>query len=190
MVQLAVPYTAAMNRDLAHYATSKLQGDWSALAFTKSLTREMLQSLIPRFEKLDPLVRFRLLLAALMLPPAQREELLPELQARACTGRSWSAVLEAPVATLWTDATSVSKLCAASQPYATAAGQGKQEPQLPWRCVPVLPCAEADRVLGGARRSRQRHAQTKRSGWALWAGRSATSAECWTCQLCWRLPLR
>ncbi len=100
VVQVATPDTAAMNRDLAHYATSKLQGDWSALAFTKSLTREMLQSLIPRFEKLDPLVRVRLLLAALMLPPAQREELLPELQARARTGRGSSAELEAPGATL------------------------------------------------------------------------------------------
>ena len=69
-----------MIRDLAHYATSKLQGDWSAAAFTKSLSREMLQSLVPRFDKLDPLVRVRLLLAAMLLPPAQREALLPELQ--------------------------------------------------------------------------------------------------------------
>ncbi|KAK9830636.1 hypothetical protein WJX81_007675 [Elliptochloris bilobata] len=77
-----------MARDLAHYATSKLQGDWSALAFTKSLSREMLQSLVPRFEKLDPLVRVRLLLAAMLLPPAQREDLAPELQALAAAART------------------------------------------------------------------------------------------------------
>ena len=90
-----------MIRDLAHYATSKLQGDWSAAAFTKSLSREMLQSLVPRFDKLDPLVRVRLLLAAMLLPRAQREALLPELQVpallaaykRACQ-RGWCMLQE------------------------------------------------------------------------------------------------
>ena len=71
-----------MNRDVAHYAINKLQGDWSAPDFTKSLTREVLATLVPRFEKLDPLVRVRLLLSALLLPPEARSELSAELKVR------------------------------------------------------------------------------------------------------------
>jgi hypothetical protein len=71
-----------MNRDAAHQASQRLAGDWSAPEFARSLSREALQELLPRFDKLEPLVRVRLLLAAMHLPPDARAGMREELQAR------------------------------------------------------------------------------------------------------------
>ncbi len=51
-----------MERDIAHFASAKLQGGWSASDFGKYLNRDNLVLLLPKFDKLDPLVRVRLLL--------------------------------------------------------------------------------------------------------------------------------
>lgn len=69
-----------MNRDVLLLATSKLSGDWSAPDFSKLLTKEVLQELLPRFEKLDPLVRMRLLLSAMHLPAEARTTMAGELK--------------------------------------------------------------------------------------------------------------
>ena len=69
-----------MNRDAAQQASQRLAGDWSAPEFARSLSREALQELLPRFDKLEPLVRVRLLLAAMHLPPDARADMRPELQ--------------------------------------------------------------------------------------------------------------
>ena len=69
-----------MNRDVAHQASQRLAGDWAAPDFTRALTREALAELLPRFERLEPLVRARLLLAAMHLPGPARAAMRAELQ--------------------------------------------------------------------------------------------------------------
>ena len=69
-----------MNRDAAHQASQRLAGDWSAPEYARALSREALAELLPRFERLEPLVRARLLLAAAHLPPAARAGMRAELQ--------------------------------------------------------------------------------------------------------------
>ena len=69
-----------MSRDAFNLAQAKLQGEWSAPEFAKSLSAEVLRELLPRFDKLEPLVRVRLLLACLSLEPATRAAMDPELQ--------------------------------------------------------------------------------------------------------------
>ena len=70
----------AMHRDIAHFASSKLQGEWSAADFGKYLTKENLQALLPRYDKLEPLVRVRLLLSVIPLDAVAKQSLNPELQ--------------------------------------------------------------------------------------------------------------
>ncbi|EIE26082.1 hypothetical protein COCSUDRAFT_61078 [Coccomyxa subellipsoidea C-169] len=70
-----------MSRDVAIQASAKLSGDWSAPEYTKSLTKEVLQELLPRFPKLDPLVRMRLLLSVMSLPAEARAGMQQELEA-------------------------------------------------------------------------------------------------------------
>ena len=74
----------AMSRDVAIQASSKLSGDWSAPEYTKSLTKEVLQELLPRFPKLDPLVRMRLLLSVMSLPAEARVGMQQELEVLSC----------------------------------------------------------------------------------------------------------
>lgn len=69
-----------MSRDVAVQASAKLSGDWSAPEYTKSLTKEVLQELLPRFPKLDPLVRMRLLLSIMSLPTEARANMQQELK--------------------------------------------------------------------------------------------------------------
>lgn len=69
-----------MQRDISHFAANKLQGGWSASDFAKHLTKANLHSLQQRFDKLEPLVRVRLLLAQLSLDSSARHALQPELQ--------------------------------------------------------------------------------------------------------------
>jgi len=61
-------------------AASRLAGDWSAPDFGRALTPALLSELTSRFDGLDPLVRVRLLLAVMHLPPAAREGLRAELE--------------------------------------------------------------------------------------------------------------
>ena len=69
-----------MERDITHFASAKLQGGWSASDFGKYLNRENLTMLVLRFDKLDPLVRVRLLLSVLALDDATKQSLQPELE--------------------------------------------------------------------------------------------------------------
>ena len=72
-----------MNRDPAHQASQRLADDWAAPEFARSfLTKEALQELLPRFDKLEPLVRVRLLLAAMHLPLEARAGMVPQLEVR------------------------------------------------------------------------------------------------------------
>lgn len=56
-----------MQRDAAYFTSQKLQGDWSATDFSKHLTKENLKALLPKYDRLEPLVRVRLLLSVLSL---------------------------------------------------------------------------------------------------------------------------
>ena len=81
-----------MAPDAAAAALLRLEGDWSALDFAQDLTAQSVEALTASLEKLEPLPRVRLLLAALLLPQAKREELLEPLQVRpgvSCTARLW-----------------------------------------------------------------------------------------------------
>ena len=69
-----------MGPDAATAAQQRLDGDWSALEFAQDLVAESVETLTASLEKLEPLPRVRLLLAALLLPTARREELLEPLQ--------------------------------------------------------------------------------------------------------------
>jgi len=69
-----------MDRDITHFASAKLQGGWSASDFSKYLNRENLAMLLPKFDKLDPLVRVRLLLSVLTLDDATKHSLQPDLE--------------------------------------------------------------------------------------------------------------
>jgi hypothetical protein len=80
-----------MNRDVLLLATSKLSGDWSAPDFTKSLSKEVLQELLSRFDKLDPLVRVRLLLSAMSLPSEARSSMTEELKVWPIFPSPWPA---------------------------------------------------------------------------------------------------
>ena len=70
-----------MQRDIVLWTSSNLAGPWSAGEITGSLTSEMLRGVITAFDRLEPLVRVRLLLACAFLKPAQRHELASELEA-------------------------------------------------------------------------------------------------------------
>lgn len=69
-----------MERDITHFASAKFQGGWSASDFGKYLNRENITMLVLKFDKLDPLVRVRLLLSVLALDDATRHSLQPELE--------------------------------------------------------------------------------------------------------------
>jgi hypothetical protein len=68
---------------------SRLAGDWSAPDFARSLTPALLTELTARFDGLDPLVRVRLLLSVLHLPPDARIGLTAELEVCEQDGESW-----------------------------------------------------------------------------------------------------
>ncbi|CAL8470327.1 g9869 [Coccomyxa elongata] len=70
-----------MSRDVAIQASAKLSGDWSAPEYAKTLSKEVLQELLPRYPKLDPLVRMRLLLSIMSLPAEVKSSMQQELQA-------------------------------------------------------------------------------------------------------------
>ena len=63
-------------------ASSRLDGDWSAPAFARSLTPALVADAAARFDSLDPLVRVRMLLAAMHAPPAVRDGMQEELRVR------------------------------------------------------------------------------------------------------------
>jgi len=69
-----------MSRHVAIQASAKLSGDWSAPDYTKVLTKEQLQELLPHFSKLDPLVRMRLLLSIMSLHAEARSSMQQELE--------------------------------------------------------------------------------------------------------------
>ncbi|BDA44367.1 probable negative elongation factor A at N-terminal half [Coccomyxa sp. Obi] len=70
-----------MSRDVAIQASAKLSGDWSAPEYAKTLSKEVLQELLPRYPKLDPLVRMRLLLSIMSLPAEVKSSMQQELEA-------------------------------------------------------------------------------------------------------------
>ena len=72
-----------MAPDAAVTAQLLLEGDWSALEFAQTLNAQSIEALTASLERLEPLPRVRLLLAALLLPRAKREELLEPLQVSA-----------------------------------------------------------------------------------------------------------
>ena len=82
-----------MAPDSTTVANAKLEGDWSALEFSQELTAGAIEALTASLDKLEPLPRVRLLLAALLLPRAKREELREPLQVlAACLMRAcWPA---------------------------------------------------------------------------------------------------
>jgi hypothetical protein len=53
---------------------------WSAGEITASLTSDLLEKITDAFERLEPLVRVRLLIACAFLKASRREELAKELQ--------------------------------------------------------------------------------------------------------------
>lgn len=69
-----------MSRDVAIQASAKLSGDWSAPEYAKTLSKETLQELLPRYPKLDPLVRMRLLLSIMSLPVEVKSSMQQELE--------------------------------------------------------------------------------------------------------------
>jgi hypothetical protein len=54
-------------RDDIAWTNAKLSGPWSAAKFAQHIKGKLLQNCLQRFEKLDPLVRVRLLMACLFL---------------------------------------------------------------------------------------------------------------------------
>lgn len=72
-----------MQRDIVLWTSSNLAGPWSAGEITGSLTAEMLNDMTAAFDRMEPLVRVRLLIACAFLKPARRAELAPELRALA-----------------------------------------------------------------------------------------------------------
>lgn len=71
-----------MQRDITQFASTKLQGGWSAAEFGKHLTKDNLRVLLQRFDKLEPLVRVRLLLACALLEDSAKLALQPEIEVR------------------------------------------------------------------------------------------------------------
>ena len=69
-----------LQRDIVYFTSQKLQGDWSAADFGKHLTAESLKSLLPKYDRLDPLVRVRLLLSVLTLDSKQLASIQEELK--------------------------------------------------------------------------------------------------------------
>lgn len=69
-----------MERDITQHAAAKMQGGWSASDFSKFLKRDSLEQLLPKFDKLDPLVRVRLLLSVLTLDDAVKQSLKQGLE--------------------------------------------------------------------------------------------------------------
>ena len=69
-----------MAPDPALSASLKLEGEWSALHYASELTAGTITDLVDRLERLEPMTRVRLLLSALLLPRAKREEFREELQ--------------------------------------------------------------------------------------------------------------
>ena len=69
-----------MQRDIVHFAASKLQGGWSAADFSKYLTKDTLRDLLPKFDKFEPLVRVRILLSLLTLDKETKHAMNDELQ--------------------------------------------------------------------------------------------------------------
>ena len=69
-----------MSRDVAIQASAKLSGDWSAPEYAKNLSKEVMQELLPRYPKLDPLVRMRLLLSIMSLPAEVKSSMHQELE--------------------------------------------------------------------------------------------------------------
>lgn len=70
-----------MERDITQQATGKLQGGWSASDFSKTLNKgNFLEMLLPKFDKLDPLVRVRLLLSLLTLDEGVKQSLPQDLE--------------------------------------------------------------------------------------------------------------
>jgi hypothetical protein len=69
-----------MERDITQHAAAKMQGGWSASDFSKFLKRDSLEQLLPKFDKLDPLVRVRLLLSVLTLDGAVKQSLKQGLE--------------------------------------------------------------------------------------------------------------
>lgn len=69
-----------MQRDISQFASTKLQGGWSAADFGKYLTKDNLKALLNKFDKLEPLVRVRLLLACVLLEDRAKLALQPEIE--------------------------------------------------------------------------------------------------------------
>ena len=69
-----------MLRDIVYFTSQKLQNDWSAADFAKNLTAENLQALLPKYDRLDPLVRVRLLLSVLTVDQKKLAAIETELQ--------------------------------------------------------------------------------------------------------------
>ena len=69
-----------MAPDPALSASLKLEGEWSALHYASELTAGSITDLVSRLERLEPMTRVRLLLSALLLPRAKREEFRDELE--------------------------------------------------------------------------------------------------------------
>lgn len=72
-----------MQRDVLVWAQSKLSGPWSAGEITGSLTSELLVKITDDFDRLEPLVRVRLLISCAFLTPTRRQDLADELRALA-----------------------------------------------------------------------------------------------------------
>ncbi len=69
-----------MQRDISQFASTKLQGGWSAADFGKYLTKDNLRVLLQKFDKLEPLVRVRLLLACVLLEDSAKLTSQPEIE--------------------------------------------------------------------------------------------------------------
>ena len=77
-----------MAPDPALSASLKLEGEWSALHYASELTAGTITDLVDRLERLEPMTRVRLLLSALLLPRAKREDFREELQVRGLSARA------------------------------------------------------------------------------------------------------
>lgn len=70
-----------MQRDVVLWTTSKLSGSWSASEIASTLTVELLEQMVDVFERMEPLIRVRLLIACTFLEPARFRELAIALEA-------------------------------------------------------------------------------------------------------------
>ena len=87
-----------MAPDPALSASLKLEGEWSALHYASELTASTVTDLTARLERMEPMTRVRLLLAALLLPRAKREELRDELEVSCKTCTACKSMLDAAAA--------------------------------------------------------------------------------------------